>query len=293
MPSPVGTRYLGGARGYAAQASFYSASAAAWTGIVDLDPSAFNAVAVHVGMNDAGAAVAIWMSGQLSNVIVRAAYAHAPAAPALLPAVVTRPDVTLSWSAPATGPAPTGYTVVASLSPDGAPIAAQPLGVRTSVQVPAPDGTYYVRVIAAVAGTTVPSNEIVVVVAPTPVPTAPLGLGATVTGNTFVIAWTAPANAAVAPVGTYVLEAGTAVGATDLANFATGTAATSFLTPPSPTAATTCACARAMRRGRGRPRPICASWSARRRQGRPSSPAASEATGASSWPGHCRPRAQR
>ena len=40
------------------------------------------------------------------------------------------------------------------------------------------------------------------------------GLGDTVTGNTFVIAWTAPANAAFAPVATYALEAGTVAGAT-------------------------------------------------------------------------------
>ncbi len=185
-------------------------------------------------MNDAGAAVAVWTSGQLSDVTVRAAYADAPAPPSLLPAAVTRPDVTLSWSAPATGPVPTGYTVVASLSPDGTAIDTLPLGVRTSVQVQAPDGTYYVRVVATVADTTVPSNEIVVVVAPTPVPTAPLALGGTVTGDTFVMAWNAPANAAVAPVATYVIEAGTATGATDLANFATGSAATSFLTPPVP-----------------------------------------------------------
>ncbi len=227
-------RYLGGPRGYAVQASFYSASATAWTGIVDLDPSAFNAVAVNIAMTNAGAAMAVWVSGQLSDVTVRAAYAHVPATPSLLPAAVTRPDVTLSWIAPATGPAPTDYTLVASLSPDGTAIATQPLGVRTSVQVQAPDGTYYVRVVATVAGTTVPSNEIVVVVGPTPVPTAPLALGVTVTGNTFVMAWTAPANAAVAPVATYVIEAGTTTGATNLANFATGGAATSFLTPPVP-----------------------------------------------------------
>ncbi len=90
------------------------------------------------------------------------------------------------------------------------------------------------RVVAAVAGTTVPSNEIVVVVGPTSVPTAPLALGATVTDHTVVMTWTAPANAAVAPVATYVIEAGTTPGATDSANFATGSAATSFLTPPVP-----------------------------------------------------------
>ena len=227
-------RYLGGPRGYAVQASFYIASAGAWTGIVDLDPSAFNAVAVNLAMTNAGAAMAVWVSGQLSDVTVRAAYTHVPAPPSLLPAAVTRPDVTLSWIAPATGPAPSGYTLVASLSPDGTAIATQPLGVGTSVQVQAPDGTYYIRVVATVADTTVPSNEIVVVVGPTPVPTAPLALGVTVTGNTFVMAWNAPANAAVAPVATYVIEAGTATGATNLANFATGGAATSFLTPPVP-----------------------------------------------------------
>jgi large repetitive protein len=140
--------------------------------------------------------------------------------------------VTLAWAPPTSGPAPSAYTVVASLSPEGPLVATLPVGLQTSVVVPAPDGTYYVRVVATVAGTTIPSNQIAVVVGPTPVPSAPLALGATVTGSTFILAWSPPANVSVAPVQTYVIEAGTAIGLTNLANFATGSAARSFVTPP-------------------------------------------------------------
>ena len=100
----------------------------------------------------------------------------------------------------ASGPAPTAYTIVASLSPGGLPIESLPVDAQTSVQVQAPDGTYYVRVVATIAGTTVPSNEIAVIVAPAPAPAAPLGLSATVNGSMFTLAWSPPANGAIAPV---------------------------------------------------------------------------------------------
>ena len=157
-----------------------------------------------------------------------------PATPSLLPAAISRPYVTLAWTPPVSGPAPTAYTIVASASPDGPPIATLPAGLLTSVLVQAPDGGYFVRVIASVAGTTIPSNQIAVVVAPPPAPTAPLALGATVNGSSITLTWSAPANVAAAPVRTYVVEAGSAPGLVNLANFATGNAATAFVSPPVP-----------------------------------------------------------
>lgn len=85
-----------------------------------------------------------------------------PGAPALNPASLSGRNVTLSWS-PSAGIV-VGYRVVASLAPGGAPIASIPVAA-TTVTVPAPPGTFYVRVhgINAV-GASVASNEITVVV---------------------------------------------------------------------------------------------------------------------------------
>ena len=142
------------------------------------------------------------------------------------PAAVNRPNVTLSWMPPGSGPAPTAYAIVASLSPDGPTVATLPVGTLTSVLVQAPDGVYFVRVFAAVAGTAIPSNQVAVLMAPPPPPTAPLGLGATVMGSTITLSWSPPANAAVAPVQTYVIEADSAPGLVNLPSFATGDSGT-------------------------------------------------------------------
>jgi hypothetical protein len=85
-----------------------------------------------------------------------------PGAPALNPASLSGRNVTLSWS-PSAGIV-VSYRVVASLAPGGPPVANLP-AAGTSVTVPAPPGTFYVRVhgINAV-GASVASNEITVVV---------------------------------------------------------------------------------------------------------------------------------
>ena len=117
---------------------------------------------------------------------------------------------------------------IARLSPDGAPIAAVPLGIRTSM---APTTCASWRPSPARRSR---RTRLWSWLGRHPCQRPRFALGATVTDHTVVMTWTAPANAAVAPVATYVIEAGTTPGATDLANFATGSAATSFLTPPVP-----------------------------------------------------------
>ena len=54
------------------------------------------------------------------------------------------------------------------------------------------------------------------------------------TGNLFRIAWRAPSNFATASIQRFVIEAGSGPGLSDLANFATGTTALQFVTPPVP-----------------------------------------------------------
>ncbi len=81
-----------------------------------------------------------------------------------------------------------------------------------------PPGRYYVRVRGRnTLGTGAPSNEIVATSGA--LPTAPTGLTATVAGSTVTLGWSAPV--AGEPVTTYILEAGSAPGRTDLANLPT------------------------------------------------------------------------
>src|SRR5206468_9034142 len=98
----------------------------------------------------------------------------------------------------------------------------------TATSVPA--ATYFVRVKARNgAGTSAASNESVVVVGGSTCATAPgspTGLTSSVTGSSVTISWTAPASGC-APTG-YVVEAGSAAGLSNLANFNTGSAATTF-----------------------------------------------------------------
>ena len=61
---------------------------------------------------------------------------------------------------------------------------------------------------------------------------APLSLSVTVNGNIVVLSWTAPASGG--PVVSYIVDAGTAPGLTNLASFNTGTASTSLTVPNVP-----------------------------------------------------------
>ena len=59
------------------------------------------------------------------------------------------------------------------------------------------------------------------------VPLPPATLTSTTVGDTVTLVWTAPSS--VDPVITYVIEAGSTAGATNLANFATGNNSTSYV----------------------------------------------------------------
>lgn len=105
-------------------------------------------------------------AGPLSNeVTVSVAAPQPPGPPTMNPATVSAGQVTLSWSAPTTGTAPTGYRVVASLTSGGPAIATLNVGNVLGLTVPAPSGTYFVRVHGTNAvGVGTASNEITVVV---------------------------------------------------------------------------------------------------------------------------------
>lgn len=88
----------------------------------------------------------------------------APSAPTGLTSSVANRVVTLQWAAPASGPAPVGYTLRVGSAPGLSDILIYPTGsAATALAAAAPPGTYHVRVVATNAcGASAESNAIVV-----------------------------------------------------------------------------------------------------------------------------------
>ncbi|MCC7034275.1 MAG: PQQ-dependent sugar dehydrogenase [Acidobacteria bacterium] len=150
--------------------------------------------------------------------ILKIVAAGAPDAPTALHASVSARDVTLAWTPPVTGAAPTSYRLEAGSSRGASDLAVFTTGPSPSVSVAGvPDGSYFVRVRGMANGATgAPSNEVEVVVACAP--PAPAGLTPSVTGDTVTLSWL-PATGATG----YVVEAGSSSGLADLATLAVST----------------------------------------------------------------------
>lgn len=141
--------------------------------------------------------------------------------------------VSFSWTASVTGTAATSYVIEAGTGPGLANLAQLDTGSpNSSFTVPnVPAGTYWVRVRGVnAAGVGAPSQDIAIVMGASSgcvgLPGTPVLLTPVVSGNDVSLSWNAPTIGAV-PSG-YVLFAGSAPGAADLASFSTGSAATSF-----------------------------------------------------------------
>lgn len=165
--------------------------------------------------------------------VVAGAAATAPTAPIGLSASVSGSTVLLAWTAPS-GVAPSSYVVEAGSASGLIDLANFDTGsaaVTLSV-TGVPAGSYFVRVRAKNSGGSgATSNEVLLVVAGgacTAAPGAPVSLSAAASGTSATLSWT-PAAGGCAPSG-YVIEAGSAPGLSNLANFNTGSTATSFST---------------------------------------------------------------
>jgi hypothetical protein len=162
--------------------------------------------------------------------------AVAPGAPQNLSANVSGNTVTLTWAAPTSGGAPTGYIVQASLSPGGPVIASLPVSATSLTVTDVPFGVYYVHVRAVnIDGTSGPSNEVIASVPAgsggcTSPPNAPTHLTSTVAGNLVTLNWTPPVGGCAAT--SYVVQAGSAPGLTDLAILNVGPATSLSVSAP-------------------------------------------------------------
>ena len=157
---------------------------------------------------------------------------NAPTAPSGLAGAVAGSMVTLYWTAPSSGDPVASYVIEAGSSAGSRDLANFTTGsVATSyVATSVPAGSYFVRVRATnTGGASTPSNEIVVTVTGSTerlAPGPPTNLSASVSRATIVLNWTVASSGGVPA--SYILEAGSTVGAANLANFNTGSAATSF-----------------------------------------------------------------
>jgi uncharacterized repeat protein (TIGR03803 family) len=168
-----------------------------------------------------------WPFGRSADVVAP------PGLPTGLRSTVSGQTVTLTWNAPNGGGAPDFYVLQAGSSSGQSNLANANTGstATTLTVTNVPPGAYFVRVLAQNAsGASAPSNEIVVTVGGgggcNSAPGAPTGLVASANGSNVTLAWQAP-GAGCAPT-TYIVQAGSSPGASNLANFSTGSAATSY-----------------------------------------------------------------
>lgn len=155
-------------------------------------------------------------------------------APALLTPHVDGSTVTLTWAHTSDGGVPTSYLVGVGRMPGTLDVAVIDTGsTEPHYQTAAANGTYYVRVAGRNAcGVGAPSNMVTVTVA-SPVPGPPPGLGASVgAARRVTLTWGAPSLGA-APA-SYVVEAGSASGQSDVATIPTGGAARTLTVTAAP-----------------------------------------------------------
>ncbi|MGE0040913.1 MAG: FG-GAP-like repeat-containing protein [Vicinamibacterales bacterium] len=152
-----------------------------------------------------------------------------PGPPPALRSSVAGSLVLFSWDAPAE--AVSGCRLEAGSTTGANDLAVFTLGTQTALAASAPDGVYYARVRAlngVAAGP--PSPEAVVTVGGGCAPAAPGPLGFGLSGARVTLAWSAPAGPA-EPAG-YIVEAGSAPGASDLAALRTTATSLAVGAPP-------------------------------------------------------------
>ncbi|HKB10308.1 MAG TPA: fibronectin type III domain-containing protein [Vicinamibacterales bacterium] len=139
-------------------------------------------------------------------------------------------NVSLFWTAPTTGPAPTDYRIEAGSAPGLSDLAAFNTGSTATsfFTTVSGSGTFYVRVRSVAAGGTGdPSNEITLTLISPSLPSAPFMFLPQVNGSTVTLSWGLGFSSPAAT--SYIIQASSrAGGPPDLANFATGNAGTSL-----------------------------------------------------------------
>lgn len=153
-----------------------------------------------------------------------------PAAPQDFSGYAADNNVSLQWIPAPLGPETTGYNLEVGFTA-GATDLVMPLGNVTSLNTPAPTGTYYVRVRASnAAGESEPTPEVRLDPGCTAPPGAPLAFNVTESGGIVSFNWLKGSG----NVGRYILEAGSASGSSNLAMLTVPAPTTTFSTPAPP-----------------------------------------------------------
>lgn len=142
-----------------------------------------------------------------------------PTAPLNLQASVVGNTITVSWQPPAQGTPLSTYIVRAGSGPGLSNVYNGPVGNVTTVTSPIANGTYYIRVLAQNATGMGPATADVIATVGAP-PGPPQNVVATASGGTIVLNWSPPAGGGA--VSTYVVQAGTSSGTSNLFNGAVG-----------------------------------------------------------------------
>lgn len=142
-----------------------------------------------------------------------------PGPPRNVQAVVSGNHIEVSWDPPASGSAVSTYIVRAGTAEGASNVFNGGVGLVTRVVSSIANGTYYIRVIAQnTAGAGPPSADIVAQVGVPPGP--PQNVSASAAGSVLSLNWQAPVTGG--PVSGYIVQAGTASGASNVFNAAVG-----------------------------------------------------------------------
>lgn len=205
---------------------------------VDLSSGAFIPVANEVDEITAVAGNAIAFSSNVPQLatdtgrvyriyVASEAAALAPGAPVNLGSSLFGSTLTLTWSPPVNGGTPTAYVIEAGSTNGATDVANFSTGsIATGFSATVSGGgTFFIRVRATNAdGTSAPSNQIFVTIGSSVTPPGPpVGLSATVVlGSAVDLRWAPPLSGGTAS--TFIIQAGSSPGASDLATINTGDA---------------------------------------------------------------------
>ncbi len=204
--------------------------------VYDTSTSLFTVVAVASETTQVAAGVIAFASEDLlvpgdtngTHDIFMAPVGQAPLRPTNLAVARNGETVTLTWRAAQSGPAPTDYVIEAGTGPDQIDVTTFSTGSTATSFSATVTGTpaYFVRVRATNAcGLSMSSNEVTLPASPGALLGVPIGLVGLAAGSTVTLAWQAPTSGTVT---SYTIEAGSASGLTDLANFNTGSFALTY-----------------------------------------------------------------
>ena len=179
-------------------------------------------VDVEVTFVDGSRVVRSGVAANQTITIVAVPGSDVPGAPQNLSAAVAGSLLTFSWDAPTTGGAPAEYIIEAGTFSGSTNVVFVMTGsLARSISASAPPGIYFVRVKARNAnGIGLASNEVVVTVGGSALPQAPVGLTFSRSGQLITLAWNPPGGGATPT--SYLIEAGSQPGASDIAIFDVG-----------------------------------------------------------------------